>query len=473
MISSVSGGSWASSILMFADMDLQTLLGPATDPSRLTLAELDRRPPPLGAVVMTAVNDIAISLKMDGVPFGLLWVATIAQAFLEPFGLDRLDAFMAGSRQAEQQIKAQNPQYRDEKFYVPQPGRAKNIVMGSTVEAPDGYKATSDNAVYLQVSPDFSGSAFYPNNVPVSYTSTDPRSAKLTRVLLGGGLVSTFAFGGSAPSNRGAQQGGKGVEMHAPARPFCLARSVGMSSAAFGAQISNLPGLGGHINPQVDMFPVTSLAHPRPQKAKRYMIGDGGNLENTGLLAMLQRGATRIVSLINGPEPFITTMDYCNAPGYVPTGKELTSQFGNLFGYGNTADDTEFHMHNQVFPSSEYLPALCDLYKLRGAGKSLTIRRQLTVVRNDWWGITGGSTVDIVFVILGKALAFEGLLPPDTAQALEQPLTSGLNNFPLFKTMFNNPPDLTQYTARQINLLSAQTEWAIRENADMIRAVLR
>jgi len=248
-----------------------------------------------------------------------------------------------------------------------------------------------------------------------------------------------------------------------------------MSSAAFAAKMSTMPGLGGFFNPQVDMWPVSSMQHPRPQEAMRFMVGDGGNLENTGLLAMLQRRATRVVSLIHGSDPLDASVDYCNAAGYMPTGKEISQQFSNLFGYDKTRADDQcnFHVYNQVFKSEEYLPLMCELRKLHDAGRPLTVNATLEVQRNDWWGIEGGWTVDIVFALLGKSASFEALLPAETQQALSQGLIGGLDGFPGLKTCFNNPPDLTAYTSRQINLLAAQAEWSVRQNADLWRAVLQ
>merc|ERR1740123_1134617 len=144
--------------------------------------------------------------------------------------------------------------------------------------------------------------------------------------------------------------------MKAPVRPFALARAVGMSSAAFGKTMSQLPGMGSYLNPQVAMWPVSSPIHPRPQKAINFEIGDGNDLEDTGLLAMLQRNASRIVSLINGPVGLNMNVDYCSNSGYQPTGHELTTQFANFFGYaiGESTSSHEFHKYNQVFASSEY-----------------------------------------------------------------------------------------------------------------------
>jgi len=481
-ISSVSGGSWASAILMFAKMDLETLLGPATTPSALSLVELDKIPAPLGNAVTAKINDIAISLKLSGVPFGMLWVASVAKAFLEPFGLNRFDTYLAPSLAAVEQIKLKNPQFKDAAFQVPTPGRAKTIIMNAAILSPESFKASADDVVNLQVSPDFTGSPFYPHfgsavDAQVSYQSANVGDKPLTKVLIGGGLVSTYAYGGSAPTNRGlnGQMGGEDVEMQSPTRPMCLARAVGMSSAAFGGQMSGIPGIGAETNPRVEIWPVSSDEHPKPQKAMRFMIGDGGNLENTGVLAALQRGASRVVALINGPNPVVMTPSFCDPPaGYIPTGAEITAQFANLFGYGDVENSQqEFHKYNEVFLQSDYLPMLCEFQKLKASGKPITLRKTMQVQPNSWWGIIGPRSTDFLFAILEKSEAFEESLPSDTRQALAQGSAGGVPDFPLMQTTFYNPPDLTYWTPRQINLLAAQTEYAVRQNAELFKAVLR
>lgn len=478
-ISSVSGGSWASAILMFADMDLGQLLGPATNAQQLSLPVLDAEPAPLGAVAMSRANDIAMRLKADGVPLGMLWVATVAEAFMKPFGLDRMDAFMAPSLEAVSKIREQNPKFEGVEFQVLQPrsaGRAGTLIMGSTLCAPDQYRVDWTNAVSLQVAPDFTGSPFYPNNRKLNYSSASRSSPPLEDILVGGGLVSTYAFGGSAPMKPQGQMGGSAVQVFSPSRPLSVARAAGWSSAAFGGRMSSIPGLGSQINPQVPVWPVSSVAHPRPQKEMTYQLGDGGNLENTGLLAMLQRGAAKVISVINGNTLLDVSVDYCNVgPEYQPTGTEITANLANFFGYALTAKDEgeakrEFHAYNQVFASQHYAPLLCELRKLKVAGKALVVRKTLPVMSNAWWGIRAYN-VDLVFMLLDKATEFEASLPMDTQQALGVGLAGGLDGFPGMHTCFQNPPDLTMYTARQINLLAAQTEWAVHQNADTFRDI--
>jgi len=151
---------------------------------------------------------------------------------------------------------------------------------------------------------------------------------------------------------------------------------------------------------------------------------------------------------------------------------ELSQQLGSLFGFATYSESkSDYPQHNQVFPRSEYRPFLCELQKLQDEGRPLVVRRQLTTVTNAWWGIEGDRQVDIAFVILSRSRLFEETLPAETQSAIEGQV--GLKHWPHFKTMFQNTVDITQYTPRQINLLSTLMEWAVYQNEDMIRDVLR
>jgi len=470
LITSVSGGSWSSSILQFAPMDLQTMLGGPTDPAALTLAALDSTPPPFGAVLTNRTSSIAWDLRQKMVPFRMLWVETVGTAFLEPFGLYDLNAYMAPDSESVANIVARNPQLKGARFLTPQPGRAKSLVMCSAMEAPDGYKASANNVVSFQAAADYTGVPFYPNNSGVHYDSAVLGVPTMSHVMVGGGLIESFAFGGPAPAKRKQQFGGDNVQLYAPASPFSLAKAVGFSSAAFAGMATQIGVTGNQVNPQESVWPVSSDVHPRPLKAMTYQIGDGGNLENTGLLAALQRKATKIAVMVNSDTPLSTSQNFCNVPPNTQVTKGMvTQQLALLFGYLKGATSAEFFTHDQVFSPSDFFPLLCEFQRLKALGKAQIVRRTLTVQANAWWGITGGNTVDIIFSNLDTASEFIDQLPQDTRNALTSGPIGGLTHFPNFKTCFNNPGDLTQYTARQINLLAALTEWSILQNAAIFR----
>jgi len=52
-------------------------------------------------------------------------------------------------------------------------------------------------------------------------------------------------------------------------------------------------------------------------------------------------------------------------------------------------------------------------------------------------------------------------------------LVGELQDFPNFKTCLQNPPDLTALTARQVNLLAAQTEYSILQNKQVFQGLFQ
>jgi len=473
-ISSVSGGTWASAIYMFAEQEPDVLMGSPTDPSQLTLSVLDETPPPLGAVVLNKTTDIAVKLVADGVPSHILWLAMVSEAFLMPFGLGAMDTYIAANSSHVQDIIQRNPQYSSDDFLVPQAGRAKSLVMSATQLAPPGYTASSKNAVSFQVSPSFSGVPFYPNDSVVSYGSGPGK--QLRDVLIGGGLVETFALGGAAPSSFQQQDGAEAGDLEAPGVPLSLAKAVGMSSNGPGSSLSNLhsiPGFSGVNNPTMTMWSIPNKEHQELQEARTHEVADGGNLDDTGLCAALQRGATKIAAMINGASSLSLKTDYCTTTSSATLDDAVSVQLADKFGYLKKDNIAEFLGNNQVFAQAALFPILCALQGLKKAGKPLVWQGSLQVQPNAWWGIPGGNTVDLAIFWLDESTEFEGMLPEDTQKALGAGPAGGLEDFPNFRTCFQNPPDLTALTARQVNLLAAQTEYSILENREVFQGLFR
>jgi len=469
-ISSVSGGSWAAAIYMFSNMTESQLLGAGTEPSKLTLAELRKQPPALGTVATARTSGVAVELAASGVPFQKVWLSTVAQAVLGPFGLGSLDAYMAPNKEAVERIKSRNPQFRDGTFLVPQPGRPGVLVMSGTVEAPDGYRASELNVVSLQMSPDFTGTPFYPNNSTVSYSpALGTGGPPLSGVLLGGGFVETFAFGGEQPAEH--QTGGNSIRLQAPVMPMSLARAVGISSAAFAGASSQAGETGTRLNPQGNIWPVTSLQHPGPQHAITYQLGDGGNIDYTGLMALLQRGASRVVMMVNTNAPLSRDHDLCSVkPGDDISGL-VTSSLADKFGHAFTSVKGLYWSQNQVFAKADFFPILCKLWRLVKAGKPQVVRQQLAVQANAWWGIQGGWTVDIIIILLDRSSEFDLLLPEETQRELKRGLMGEFPHFPNYNTIFETT-DLTALTASQANLLASLTEYGVMQNSHDFKEIL-
>eukprot|EP00913_Durusdinium_trenchii_P030917 g28958.t1 len=375
-----------------------------------------------------------------------------------------------------------------EDFILPPIDRPRAFVMLGVLLAPLGHESEDDTVVSLQMSPDFSGSPFYPGghgNIKYDEESTNwftRADIPALKMVIGGGMVETFAFGGDTPYDQSGQSGGDrrrhGVKMPSPSEPLSLAKAIGVSSAAFTAMISQaLNNFGGQtmqaLIPVTTMWPITSRTQPGPKAAAKFKIGDGGHMDNSGLLPILQR------------------KDFCGSRRM--TSPELNSAatwyFVDKFGLAAHMKG-QFQMHNQaskcvvkllilagsstqVFHFADLQPMLCDLQTHRRAGRPAAALRKLEVLKNSWWGIEGGWTVELLVIYMDKTRLFERRLPEDTRKEIKAGKDGMFANFPHFPLMQQNPGSLTSFTSAQVNLLSAQVEFSVRKHAGLLREVLQ
>lgn len=444
---------------------------------------LRQRRSDLGAAATTNVVSIAEGIYMS-TPSSDLWIKAYSHAILEPFGLESTDKYMAADTESVQRIVRANPQLNASMFLTPRVDRPKTFVMSGVILAPEGHDATSNNVVSLQMSPDYTGSPFYPNLWKVDYPPRHTHvhyDPPLANKIVGGGFVETFAFGGQAPAQ---QSGGVAVKLDAAPDPFSLAKAVGISSAAFATTMSDFPLFkdhAEHIIPKGNVWPVTSDEFPGPQAAMRYQLGDGGNIENSGLLAMLQRGARRVVWFLNTDMEIISSAKYsfCGGTSHWSTETSFTgfasNQLYDKFGFyhDSSSRQSEFLGHNKVFDSDGIFDILCGLQKLRDTGKPAVLRTSLEVKQNTWWGILGGFNVDLILVYNERCSDFEGLLPQETQLQLKNGNSGPFAYFPFFHTTLQNRGRFTSYTHEQVNLLAAQAEYSVLQNAELFRQFLR
>ena len=322
-ISSVSGGTWASSVYMFGkqfqgkDVDTETMLGMSTTPSSLTLQVLEREAPPLAwgltqgrstkLFIKNAAKDVATPLADKYV-----WTKTVAELVLEPWGLESLDMCMALSEEEVARIRSENPQLAETKFCTLRGDRPRLFLMNGALLAPAGFETGEDSIVSFQMSPDFCGSPFYPNEAQAVYRPDHTfRPASVLCCLnnccqgdlmvpVGGGLVETFAFGGQAPEKMPADAAK--VPVGQPARCFSVADAVGISSYAPAAVLASKLFTQRSFAMKKDYWPVIggtmlSALHNMATSipAKEYQFGDGGSIDNSGLLPLLQRNAKNVI----------------------------------------------------------------------------------------------------------------------------------------------------------------------------------
>eukprot|EP00930_Biecheleria_cincta_P049558 TRINITY_DN34758_c0_g1_i1.p1 TRINITY_DN34758_c0_g1~~TRINITY_DN34758_c0_g1_i1.p1 ORF type:complete len:731 (+),score=118.07 TRINITY_DN34758_c0_g1_i1:103-2295(+) len=476
-ISSVSGGTWASAIYIFANQSTDELLGPETSPRNLTMEALQKQPPNLGNVATTNILSLLWG-KLNVVSPHDLWIDTYARAILEPFGLANRSRYMAADEESVQRIIHRNPHLRREEFFVPQASRPKVFIMGGTLLGPQGFAPEEESAVSLQMSPDFTGSPFYPHGTTVHFQDwTEER-------LVGGGVVETFAFGGSAPISSQDQQGGTAVEMDAPSRPFSLAEAVGISSAAFAAVMVQssywVKALDMFTNfksrdvlPVKDVWPVTSPEFPDARLALKFELGDGAETDNTGIMALLQRSVKKIAVFLNTNVALAEDIEFCSGDIMrLDLKGKVSNDLLDKFGYV-AENKGEYLKGNKVFRAEDLQPLLCDLQKRRKSGDALVVKTRLEVQENGKWGIQGGWHVAIILCYLSRSENFDVTLPPETLEELHRGDTGKFAHWPNFKTVHQNRGKFTSYLPEQVNLLAGFGEYMVRSNSHLFNELLQ
>jgi len=463
-LSTVSGGSWVGSVYMFANRNKSELLGASTDPRELTMDVLEHMSQDsLGSVATHAMDPHSfLGIHRSAHTF---WTRAVASIILEPFGLGDRFTFMAASPEHVEQIRTRNPAARKWQFLTPQKDRFKVFVMNGAILAPVGSDPSDSGTVAIQMSPDYIGLPYLPD---VSYLDTT-HSWEIYP-LLGGGFVESFAFGGPEPKE--GQGGSPHARMEPPKRAFSLADAIGISSAAFAG--SALTAAMEEWAPQVDIWPVTTVKNDEVL-ARTYKLGDGGLVENGGVLAMLQRGVRSIIWLIDTDTRLDMETDFCliTTTDWVAK-KKVTNQLYDKFGFFSSDEANEqtgYLDKNQIFAREDFAPLLCQLQQLVQRGEPTVYRAKLKLVENNWWNIPGGEQVDIIFVYNEPCSGFENLLPPDTRASLKQGDDGEFAHFPNYKTTFENS-DFVALTRRQVNLAAAQSEYFVRKNEAMFKSFL-
>lgn len=113
------------------------------------------------------------------------------------------------------------------------------------------------------------------------------------------------------------------------------------------------------------------------------------------------------------------------------------------------------------------------LHGVKRTSIQAVLKKKFTVLQNNWWGIVGGWEVEWVVLYLAKSTNFESQLPEETQSKINEGDSGPFANFPIYKTeMQNGAGDAIGLTTEQVNLLAAQGEWSVLENAPLFTELL-
>jgi len=286
--------------------------------------------------------------------------------------------------------------------------------------------------------------------------------------LVGGGFIESFAWGCDAPA---APATNGSVSVGAPASVFEVADASGTSSSAFAAVLEKIKGLDGLLPEQNYWPPVASGTQPA---AQLFDFGDGGNLENYGLIPLIMRGVQKVLLFINTETPLSLSYDPTTATA---ARDDLDENLPPLFGipvtgpFGKVAPDS-----NQVFPASDYAPLIQALQALKQKGEPMVVAQTHAIQANAYWGVPAGGTIDVLYIYLDRVEAWTSQITDDWVKVqLDLGDVGEFPHFPNYKTIDENldrPLSLTELTPKQVNLLADLTCWVVRTSQNTIQSFI-
>jgi hypothetical protein len=333
----------------------------------------------------------------------------------------------------------------------------------------------------------------YPLLMPVEYTPMYV-GVRQTFGLFGGSYVWPWAYdpvsiGQATPDAAGAGAGGGSgsglidVKIDS-SRRFTLADVAASTGAA--PEIPALQGFGleepfkRRVEIAATFFP--HFKHFAVHDPTRVILtdaiphGDGGGIENLGVMPLLARHLHNILVFNNTSEPCV----------------ERNSDMQALFLPSAEPDVTSDTRGDQVFDPEKWEEVKNAMVAQREAGQpQVYCGVDWSVQRNQRYNIRAYDHVNICFVYNASAAEWETLLAksPGVLSLLKDPKakdttpgacrargttvgTGKLQNFPYFATFEQNKPHLIQLTVPQVNLFANLTAWTI-SNPSTVTTVTR
>jgi hypothetical protein len=447
-LSTVSGGSWLGVPFTFLNAATPdaNYLGTYTDPGNLSVLGLMELPAGnAGANVTEHFSIIALAIKawvlyeFSGVPANMLWQTLMALHMLVPYDLYEPGQDMAptsffsfddATLSAIRDANAGTPLETEPANVVaqvagqPRPYLACNTALFVTVQDPSSPENGTSALAPVQCTPFFTGIVGRPNAVDKNER------------LVGGGGVSSFAFGSNVEAVTIDRARTTTVDVQ-QARQWALADIVGTSSAAFAQAVhdalvdlaSNPPRFaaalvlhgedavrlvarsGGDapsarafvakritaarsgdvgvldsdiadlqaLIPRYQYWPVRNVS--AAQQTAPTEFADGGSLENSGIAAMLAYAdIENVVAFVDTMTPLaqdadgVVIVDDSIPPlfGYQPYDATVA---GGYALYSTDTDQTSatwYYRFNQVFPSAQFAAVRQGLWEASGGGSYRT-----------------------------------------------------------------------------------------------------
>ena len=394
-IAGVSGGAWATAVYCYgADSELeegQSLLGEVRLPSSLSwagLVEVSKRSA-CGAVACRSLPALCLRGVACGLPPGRAWAEALHMTFLEPLGMPAGASFTY-SPETLSKLQRAHPTLNGRAFATC--GCTPYPILGMCRVGPSALAPYAPG-----------NRAFTMIEATPLYVGRPQGDAWL------GGWVEPFTFG-SDPAADPAQ------------RPlFSLVDALAASSFFAGAPLAAISqpaprsvaaaALGRGWRERLGLSVPSVTAETAGRATGEVLLADGGSICNPPLIPLLQRGVETVLAFFNVGErlPPATEWD----PFTQPLHEAFSDDLPAFFGVASTQTPSMSKMtdQNTVFERSAFAPLVRQLQQSQAAGRGAVASVRLRTVANEWWGISAGQQVTVIWFYICEAQQWEHSLP--------------------------------------------------------------
>lgn len=436
--SAVSGGSWGSVPFIYMDNSLtdEQLLGKYVSPEEITTKNIEDAPE------LSLTYAISNSKIFDDIWKFILrgndmYSSIISDIFLKPFNIGNMKKFFTYNKESLDRILENNPDLTPDDFYLVNENKNRPFhIVNGTILRPDFGR-------YLfEMTPLYSGTQTLFNG-----------AGSNGKYDIGGGFVETFGVNTDAPDEYNAKTQMAECRLGRNRKRFSLGDMIGTSGAAPAEYAERY-----HVDFAFPEFKYWSPLKAESTRAKEYDFGDGGILENFGIMPMLKRKVDRIIVFMNSSTPLTydsKKKEYTICDSITALFKPLKDQYG----------DKDFDS-NVVFSNinDEYISTLKALYNKVEKGEPAVYTGKYNTVNQPHYGIQAGHEVEVMWVYNTRVKNWVNMLPLNIKSNLEDGDYG--DRFPNYKTFMENPPYIIDMKPEQVNLMAHQAAWNIVSNKE-------
>lgn len=442
--SSVSGGSWITSLYFFAKHDYKRMFGPIIeDPSHINMSYLcDASDDVYLGHRSTEPLDHSLDAKL---PFNKRWIDMVKNNFLTPYGLgDR--KMIAFGDQDLQRIFIDNPGLNVADFLTMRKDRLCNFpIFNSTILSKifDIKHGIYDAKLPLTTTPIYTG--------VLSHHNFNERAQT------GNGFVSTYGF----TSNLLSQSKNKcEVEL---IDYYDLSEVIGQSSAFFALLLEKFDifDILEKFIPEQPYWPLKKDFSGSTIKK----VGDGGNLENLGIIPMLQRRVKNIIIFCNSEQKLANVRMENNK--WIDIDEFLPPLFNKKSSFFPKSYDDLSRSATHVFEENQWDDFYSQLIKNNKNTGTAYFMGYLNVVRNAYGIEPYRPRVLLIYNTLSDH--WMDLLSMEIRNNINQRDSGLFCRFPNYSTVMENHSgniinDLGVLTIAQSKLLTEFSFWNIFNN---------